>query len=273
VHQRGSLTDDDRKGVLDAVRLWLTFGGYGARTRRGFGALQADKVSYDDVRLLVTRVKGNASKQRPTLAQCLLLEGPEQDTADKALNALLDALKTFRQDTKFGRDPGKSRPSRSRWPEADSLRKLSGGKFRAHRVDASYKKASAPRAEFGLPINVKFMTKEDTPADGSIAGTKEGGRWASPLLMRPVPRGNKYVPVVLVLAGHRPEKVWIKYKKYNDKKDDIRFEEVPVAYDDATHGGARELVRSVLIHSRGHALDAFATWLQRERNFRKPEGA
>lgn len=274
VVQRNSLvlSDDDQRDVLDAFRLWLTFGGYGARTRRGFGALHCDAVSYEDACRVLARVKGSAQKERkgsaqkdrPTLAECMLLEGPKKSTAGEAHGELLEALSDFRQGTSFGRDRGSGKPfGRSRWPEADSLRSLAKV-TKAHQPDRSFKSASAPRAEFGLPIEVKFM-REDEAANGMIASSKEkkGARWASPLLLRPVCRGkNEYVPVVLVLAGHRPEEAWVHYKR---GKNDV-MEKVPTVYNHKKEGGARDPVLDILSRNGGHALDAFAGWLVESEN-------
>lgn len=315
--QRGgySLTPEEVQKVRDAIWLWLTFGGYGARTRRGFGALHAEAVNYEEAYKILARAAASRPLvDRPTLAGCVVLEGPPNQRpafhqvqnvprggpprrnigapqpvnqpaagAGHALDVMLGALHEFRQGTTFGRNPGeKSRPGRSRWPEADSLRALSGGNFHVHQIDESFRRASAPRAQFGLPMNVTFITEDDKKANGSIASTGNGGRWASPLILRPVcVEKGKYVPVVLMLAGHRPDTAWVSVKDASTAQPggrrgargagEQRTTEVSVIYDDTIHGGARTPVREAL-RQRGSALDAFAQWLIDSKKFRTHGG-
>ncbi len=312
-----ALSPEESQRVREALWLWLTFGGYGARTRRGFGALHTEAVGYEEARDVLERVQsGRPRAERPTLGGCALLEGPfsakealpqgrqqgrrdqwqgrpgsrppQTDltgTAGHALGILLKALHTFRQGTAFGRNPGeKGRPGRSRWPEADSLRDLSQGRFVAHPVDHSFKSPSAPRAEFGLPLEVKFITDDDKKADGSIGASRDGGRWASPLLLRPVRVAEgKYLPVAIVLASHRPKAACVIVNDASEPEPAGRRDGagraarrtiragVDVIYDDGRHGGARETVQSVLRSHGGSALDAFAGWLT-ERNGFKTRG-
>lgn len=256
--------DDDthRQTFFDALTLWLVFGGYGARTRRGFGAFDTDFVKLGAALDILEKIKSLPRADRPTLAQCVVLQGPPSK-ADEAHRSLLQAFSIFRQGKDVGRNPGqqKGRPGRSRWPEADSLRKLSGKRFSLHPVnDRALVKPNAPRAEFGLPIQVVFKDREDQVANAMLASSEAGGRFASPVIMRPVRHGNTYVPIVLILRGHRPERV---FAKMNQKTHGVPFE-----YDDARLGGASEPIRSELRAGQGHAVDAFAHWLETQCGFR-----
>lgn len=255
--------DDDkyRQTFFDALTLWLVFGGYGARTRRGFGALESDFATLDKALDILERIGSTPCIDRPSLAQCTVLQGPPSKSED-AHRTLLQTLSTFRQGKDVGRNPGqKGRPGRSRWPEPDSLRKLSGKRFSLHPInDRLLRQPNAPRAEFGLPIIVQFKDPEDKPAQATLGSSPDGGRFASPVIMRPVRHGNAYVPVVLILHGHRPERV---FAKMNQK-----MHTVPYVYDDALLGGANEPIRSELRAGGGHAVDAFAHWLETQRGFR-----
>jgi CRISPR-associated protein Cmr1 len=255
--------DDDslRESFFDALTLWLVFGGYGARTRRGFGALESEHATFEKATAILRRFEGAGQTNRPTLANYTLLEGPP-GKADDAHRTLLKTLAMFRQGKDVGRNPGqeKNRPGRSRWPEADSLRKLSGKRFSLHPInDRSLVQANAPRAEFGLPIIVQFKDREDQVANTTLASSESGGRFASPVLMRPVRRGNAYVPIVLILHGHRPNEV---FAKMNQKTH-----QVPYVYDDIRLGGASEPIRHELVAGGGHAVDAFAHWLETKNGF------
>lgn len=260
---RIQLEDDSlRQTFFDALTLWLLFGGYGARTRRGFGALDTDFATFDDALTILKRMGKAHNIDRPSLAGCTLLEGPPGKPED-AHRFLLKTLATFRQGKDVGRNPGRERerPGRSRWPEADSLRKLSGKRFSLHPInDRLLKQPNAPRAEFGLPIIVQFKDGEDKAANATLASSEAGGRFASPVIMRPVRRGNAYVPIVLILHGHRPHEVFAKMAQKTHK--------VPWVYNDAQHGGAHEPIRSELQAGGGHAVDAFAHWLETRNGFK-----
>lgn len=250
-----------RQSFFDALTLWLVFGGYGARTRRGFGALESETHSFDKAMEILRRVPSAHDNQRPTLAHCTVLEGPS-GKPDEVHRLLLKCFSTFRQGSNIGRNPGResNRPGRSRWPEADSLRKLTGKRFSQHPINERLLKTpNAPRAEFGLPIIVQFKDPEDKVAEATIASSSEGGRFASPVLMRPVRRGNAYVPIVLILHGHRPDVVFVNTKQKSSK--------VPFVYDDERLGGAQDPIRSELQAGGGHAVDAFAHWLETKHGF------
>ncbi|MGM0576861.1 MAG: RAMP superfamily CRISPR-associated protein [Myxococcota bacterium] len=141
--------------VLRAVALWIGFGGVGARTRRGFGALgldgtprfggdeenpdwwqpafgpREDTSQTPDLAAILGGLPGteghagvSVERPWPTVTTDMLL-GREKRTGLEALDDLLEQLATFRQAPGVARR-GTSRrdPGRSFWPEPDMMRLL-----------------------------------------------------------------------------------------------------------------------------------------------------
>ncbi|MGB9606677.1 MAG: type III-B CRISPR module RAMP protein Cmr1, partial [Bryobacteraceae bacterium] len=127
---------DLRDDVETAIWAWVNFGGIGARTRRGCGALFCPALSppnqdianwfeqqRQDRGLLTAPANPHAPwtclAQRPLVH---LLPTNPIDAWDQAVALLRD----FRQEVGFARNPGAGGrvPGRSRWPEADSIRAI-----------------------------------------------------------------------------------------------------------------------------------------------------
>lgn len=280
--------------LLHAIHRWLWFGGVGGRTRRGFGALAL-------VRPVTWTHKGQSFKlhERPSLPDgaapslppgcpslqgARLLLGPPEASAERAHATAVGLLKQFRQGEGFARDEGRApgRPGRSRWPEPDLMKEVSGhGTFehaqRGHSEDPATRKTGralfAPRAGFGMPLIVQFKDDADARANGQIVpepdetketGTKKTDRWASPLILRPVPDGQHWRPAALILAGGaKPTRARVKSSKplRTLPKDGDPVAVSPAGQPTAQLGGAREPVHGALRRGRQDAVDAFAAWL------------
>jgi CRISPR-associated protein Cmr1 len=188
------LSQHQRAEVEQAVRWWASFGGIGARTRRGLGAINVigiEPVSNDEV-----LSKGGVLKT---------LKSPNKPL--EAWKISIGKLKEFRQGKGIGRNPAasdsKSPAGRSLWPEADALRALSGQSGERHRnrlVDGD----NFPRAAFGLPIVFHFIKPDPDdhilePANVSRDNKRE--RMASPLILRPYWNGATWQPAALLIPG------------------------------------------------------------------------
>jgi CRISPR-associated protein Cmr1 len=163
--------------VRAALRAWLAFGGIGGRTRRGFGAVAAtDSADPAIVLKDLGQVQLRTSKQ--TFRQ-----------ATDALAFGLGALQRFRQGANAGRNPqsdttSKKPAGRSRWPEPDTIRHLTGHSSRRHRERQVWGN-KFPRAAFGMPIIFHFSDQRDgDPADTTLK-PRDAERMASPLILRP----------------------------------------------------------------------------------------
>lgn len=198
---------------------WETFGGLGARTRRGFGALCLLKIDNRDytppnanqlIQSLTTAMEKHVvsglwpinvpfidKKSFSNHIKITLL----QPTSVKAWEYLISKLKTFRQIRTF--NPMKNRPGRNHWPEPDEIRRMTGRSHNDHKVPITELR-KFPRAVFGLPIIFKF--KDDNngdPKQTSLQGNNFE-RLASPLILRPLNCADgKAVGLAFILSGPR----------------------------------------------------------------------
>jgi CRISPR-associated protein Cmr1 len=203
-----SFPADRQKEAKAALWAWETFGGIGARTRRGFGALRLlriNGVNYTELPLshqvtgwieknIINFVEpGTPPAGVPYLnrsSQFVVM--PRSEKVGQAWKRLIDKLVYFRQ----------ARQGRSTWPEAESIRRITGKRDPRYRELPHPEKF--PRAAFGLPIIFHFKD-EDDPEDTTL---KEDGekkvRFASPLILRPfLCRDNWAVGLALLLDGSR----------------------------------------------------------------------
>jgi len=186
--------------VAAALWAWETFGGIGARTRRGFGALHCldgpvlptdtNRVKQSlKAGLLQHVVEGAWPQDVPYLnrdGKDLKVIGVFSDP-QKAWEKLISELRRFRQSREGGRGP-------SLWPEPDEIRRL-------FKKNSDQRVAKFPRAYFGLPIVFHF--KDDYPDDTILEG-KEYSRRASPLILRPLACDqDKAVGLALILGGRQ----------------------------------------------------------------------
>lgn len=203
--------------VEAALWAWETFGGVGARTRRGFGALKllsvdGQAVRHPDTSLAASdqiiakfrehvRARG-VPDDVPYLLLHMAVSETEYPDGMKAWEALFGALQAYRQD----RD-GRYGPSL--WPEPNAIRSLTQGRKAGERPLIQ----KFPRAKFGLPVIFHFKDKGE-PEQTTLV-RRDSDRHTSPLILRPLPlsRGravglamvlkNSEVPDDLVLQGDR----------------------------------------------------------------------
>ncbi|MFV0388484.1 MAG: type III-B CRISPR module RAMP protein Cmr1 [Pyrinomonadaceae bacterium] len=197
-----------------SIWAWETFGGLGARTRRGFGAIQRkdylplnrNAVETDIQNGLTTHLNGNTwADDVPHLtafaSNTYKITNARNSMVD-AWKHIIDSYQRFRQ---FRRP---TRFSRSNWSEPDAIRRLFP--TRSHPTHSTPKTIvdKFPRANFGLPIIFKF--KDDDVRDGDPTTTTLEGcnekqkRLASPLIFRVLKCADeKYVGIAIILSGIR----------------------------------------------------------------------
>ena len=220
--------EDDVRAALWA---WDTFGGIGARTRRGFGALACTAVRFDgsspeqpsdwhwqyvqsdaaagiaaDIARFVSN--GAPHKDLPHLSKDprRLKVLVSSDDELKTWQRLFGSLRDFRQ-KRLGGPFG-----RSVWPEPDVIRDRTGQSLPAHRPPIySPRIDKFPRGQFGLPIVFKF--KDDHPSatnrdprqtqlEGQDYKGQDYNRYASRLILRPVACDDgAYVGLAAILNG------------------------------------------------------------------------
>ncbi|MCC6625248.1 MAG: type III-B CRISPR module RAMP protein Cmr1 [Deltaproteobacteria bacterium] len=185
-----------RTDVERAIDAWLTFGGIGARTRRGFGAVTPTNRTIDIARLLRSAAPPRLALV-PGLTPSCTFEVARGERPTEAQKHGLQRLKEFRQGDGVGRNPGAGKKSgRSRWPEPEAIRELTEKWDRAH-LERFVRVDKFPRAAFGMPIIFHFQSNQD-PRDTTLAPVGYE-RMASPLILRPVPREDGWACLGIIL--------------------------------------------------------------------------
>lgn len=172
-----------------ALSWWASFGGVGARTRRGFGAVRVDGVpivSNEDVH----KVGGWLE----------LSAGGGGSKADAEWKNAVERLYSFRQKGGMGRKDNTPRPGRSFWPEPDQIRRFTGKFLPTHKPEHPAGNMF-PRAAFGLPITFKFYSPAPENYAVELVPDSDGERMASPLILRPYWNGENWQPAALLLPG------------------------------------------------------------------------
>ncbi len=203
---------DHQADVEAAVWAWVNFGGLGARTRRGCGALFCEEVAPPDLRSLPnwfrngTHASGGVRREWPTLGGSLLYR-QTPSTAFDAWNSAIGPMRQFRQGKNIGRNPGESdqRPGRSRYPEPETIRRIMNTGSERHEP-WEWMPDGFPRAEFGLPIVFHFKDERDGEPPQTYlyphVGEETKDRMASPVILKPlVLRNRSAVPAILPLVA------------------------------------------------------------------------
>ena len=207
------------KEVEAALWAWQTFGGVGARTRRGMGAIECTHIdgvpqkpvarsNFDEYirsNLNSWIQEGDFPVGVPYLSPTAVfkLTGNQRNQTEiDALRNIIGQYKDFRQHR-----PGRGRhPGRSHWPEPDLIKNCFPGKTFRHPA-AHTVQGKAPRAVFGLPIIIHFKGYTDgrgqDPEETTIQGTGKIDRMASPLILRPVHLAEGFVGMAVLLEWAR----------------------------------------------------------------------
>ncbi|MDO5650903.1 MAG: type III-B CRISPR module RAMP protein Cmr1 [Moraxella sp.] len=183
-----SATAQMQNQVWETLNYWANFGGVGARTRRGLGAVKVEHDRISPISAEEVSVWGGVLK---------LIGGSEEACAE--WKKAIKKLQSFRQ-VDVGR---KTNSHRSKWTEPDTIRELTKQSSPEHRqrlVQGAY----FPRAAFGLPIIFKFQKDGDSannePAQTSLQPV-DYERMASPLILRPYFDGKQWRAMALVLPN------------------------------------------------------------------------
>ncbi len=187
--------------VYAALWAWETFGGIGARTRRGFGSLQCIEINNEKVSPLSCNNTNEAIRKNlqfyvpngtwpkgvPHLTQNILFKiTKKQSNVFNAWLYLIKKLQNFRQ-FRYEKPQGLSL-----WPEANAIRQLYGVTSRFPDPDKENETINKfPRAVFGLPIPFHMPHDKGLPDNLILQGIEENGaekndRLASPLILRPI---------------------------------------------------------------------------------------
>ena len=146
--------------------------------------MQALGIGIDGVRRN-SEIAPPSSRKWPTLPDKILIKNGNSVDALQCWSGVIRLLQTFRQGKDIGRDPGNSssRPGRSRWPEPESIRRITGDRARKYqRMEHIPDNAAFPRAEFGLPIVFNLPAQGDpgTLELYPVVGGSEKQGWRAP---------------------------------------------------------------------------------------------
>lgn len=192
--------------IEQAVRAWLTFGGVGARTRRGCGALFANDTGsaprVDDVQNWLKQFLDPASNIEKIFLRPLT-------SPLEAWKNVADTWKKFRQP-----GPAQRGEQRRRFPEAETIRRATGSRSRRGRVFSEGEMPNGfPRAELGLPIIFQFKDPADPDPttvnqSGSDAAGRPFQRMASPFILKPLAVAkDRALPMIVLLKTPRVSSV------------------------------------------------------------------
>jgi CRISPR-associated protein Cmr1 len=271
--------EDISDDVGAALKAWCSFGGLGARTRRGCGAVFCNELT----------------SSVPDLPGEVITGGPESNAMD-AWKAAVQIYRDFRQSPRGRRHPKTLRsgrtvnvPGRSHWPEADSIRKITGSSLKPSRQsstnvprDEDPNDHSAPvvppetlpafpRAALGLPINFHFADgpgrsrpgiPNADPQDVQLVPIgpdgADGDRMSSPIITRPLWRGGKWYPCIVILDQRVSDlHVRLVGKCARSDGEDLSYDLLPKHIADRSLGVLRPM------GGRASALDAFRDFVQR----------
>lgn len=208
VSVRSELDEGLDTEVRRALAAWLLFGGIGARTRRGFGALtwtgfdaQAHLGGLADTLNPAFVVSGFTS----LVGARLFLKG--STNANPAWHEAIGTLRDFRRGQRGGQRPALGPDSHSPWPEADSIRQRQRvGPLRLLPTP------TFPRAELGLPLQFRSARPGRQNGNRPVAGefreewvptTTGKTRLASPVLVKPILWNGRWSAGFVLLSRGR----------------------------------------------------------------------
>lgn len=244
------------RAVQQAAWAWVNFGGIGARTRRGTGALQLDssEVNYpEEIKSLLSPSgidsidqaaqqlveTGTFRPEVPSLHRGQLVMTNGSVDAWSVWKQALNPMSDFRQEREIGRNFGVldrakriNRPGQSRWPEPSAIRghfniypRGDCGNKHKYKVNENPTGADFPRADLGLPIVIQRL--DGDKAIRLEADQKGRTRMASPIILKPMAiwsNGNvSYVPISLLLdAPHVYDQYSPNLKLTRDRNGDVK---------------------------------------------------
>ncbi|MBY0230792.1 MAG: type III-B CRISPR module RAMP protein Cmr1 [Gemmataceae bacterium] len=205
-----------KEDVDAALWAWVNFGGLGARTRRGCGALWCEDFSPRPGKVeewfrtnAALHLRFSTARDRPTLLGKLFARreaGPPLKVWDRWLTGL---LQRFRQGAEFART---RHQGRSLYPEPETIRRMTGRRSARHQRMEGIDDRAFPRAELGLPIIFQFKDEkagdpQKTSLQPLVAG-KPGERMGSPLILKPLAVSpTQAVPMIVRLIAPAPDAV------------------------------------------------------------------
>jgi CRISPR-associated protein Cmr1 len=243
------------RDVETALRAWTLFGGLGARTRRGCGALSCNQFNPNTSKDVAAWLAQSPFPMRewPTIPSHLQAK-PAETNSLQAWGDGIARLREFRQGAEIGRNKGgtPNRPGRSRWPEPEAIRRATRMRSTKYQRLADKPNTHYPRAELGLPIIFHFNDPTD-PSDTELLPFYKGkpfDRFASPLILKPLALADaSFCPILFKLQSPPPDRVELKSCTSKQKIEEASVRDGSLARDHASPLFERS--------ESGSALEAF----------------
>jgi CRISPR-associated protein Cmr1 len=216
-----------------ALRYWTNFGGICGRTRRGLGAVYCR--IYSGVQQFYNPAdfpEQISTRPWPQLKGAKLVVGDPIAAVEhtEAWEAAVNLLRDFRQQRN-------GRMGRSKWPEPDAIRRITGQCAAAH-SRPNHTVDEFPRGRFGAPIIFHFRHdghRNGDPDDTTLLPVKGGAvfeRMASPLILKPLAISEtRSVPMCMLLNAPQPERFVLREES---------------GYDHAVNAGGRDVLMEFL---------------------------
>ncbi len=214
------LDEEQVQSVRNAVKLWVLFGGVGARTRRGCGSIYCAEVLkefHDEIsikafmdNLVAGQNQQGSALPYPRLAGARLTvkKGTGGNAWDE-WNTLIVAYQKFRQLRNL---PGinSNRPGRSHWPEPDAIRRITD-QYADNHAPVHEARNWFPRAAYGMPVQIEFRNAAGDPSGKYFVQPVGKDRWASPVVLKVVKLANgSLLQLCLILNQTIPTKIELK---------------------------------------------------------------
>lgn len=177
-----------------ALSAWLYFGGLGARTRRGCGSLSCENA--------------------PASLSEILRAAPYITLWRKKANNLISAWSYAVSKYRDYRQKRNGQYGRSKWPDPDSLRMMTG-KYPAKHTPRNYLPLpSIPRAVLGMPIIFHFRDGGRSEPDDVevIPNVKDSSRMASPVITKALCDNGTWYSAIIILPHDDVFKTKLKFK-------------------------------------------------------------
>lgn len=255
------LTSSQWQEVQIAIKAWINFGGLGSRTRRGCGSLYSKNYSFADsksTQIWINDIGTDKILDWPTISKrsyCL----PKLGETIAAWSESISLMQYFRQGSDFGRNignKGDNHPGRSRFPEPDTIRRLTNRHDPRHQPNNNMPNGF-PRAEFGLPIIFQFKDKRTDPEETTlIPDIDSAERLASPLILKPIACSEaEAFPAIIVLNGKRVQSCRLMLKNKQDIQNSLR---IPI------QSPSFKNIDPSPMNGHESAIDAFLAYAQKE---------
>ena len=247
--------------VMAAIWGWSNFGGIGGRTRRGAGSLYCadfappseNPSEIKDWLSTYCDKDKDACWPWPVFLPTLYIGPDVKNNPISVWEESVAIMRDFRQG-EIGRNwksvEGRRKAGRSRWPEADSIRRITG---------------RHSRAEFGMPIIMKFKDdKKGDPSDTTILPSckNEKERMSSPVILKALAlQKGKYLPVCFKLKTPPLEGVHLDSKPASDFDKSSLENPSFATYHNSPMAGRSQ---------KGSALEAFFAFAEERGFFTRP---